>query len=97
MNLAMQTDQSDKKKLVYLEIITPDKQLFTGEVKLIQVPGTKGSFEILKNHAPIISTLEKGTIKIIDQQNQEDFFEIQGGVIEVNKNKVIILSESEQK
>lgn len=81
---------------MFLEIITPDKKLFTGEVKLIQVPGTKGSFEILKNHAPIISTLEQGTIKIIDQQDQEDFFEIQGGVIEVNKNKVIVLSESEQ-
>lgn len=81
---------------MFLEIITPDKKLFTGEVKLIQVPGTKGSFEILKNHAPIISTLEQGTIKIIDQQDQEDFFEIQGGVIEVKKNKVIVLSESEQ-
>lgn len=81
---------------MFLEIITPDKKLFAGEVKLIQVPGTKGSFEILKNHAPIISTLEQGTIKIIDQQDQEDFFDILGGVIEVNKNKVIILSESEQ-
>ena len=79
-----------------LEIITPDKKLFTGEVKLIQVPGTKGSFEILKNHAPIISTLEQGTIKIIDQQNHEEFFDIPGGVIEVKKNKVIILSESKE-
>jgi len=81
---------------MFLEIITPEKKLFTGEVKLIQVPGTKGSFEILKNHAPIISTLDQGTIKIIDQQDQEDFFDIPGGVIEVKKNKVIILSESEQ-
>ena len=79
-----------------LEIITPDKKLFTGEVKLIQVPGTKGSFEILKNHAPIISTLEQGTIKIIDPHDQEEFFDIPGGVIEVKKNKVIILSESIQ-
>jgi len=67
---------------MFLEIITPEKKLFTGEVKLIQVPGTKGSFEILKNHAPIISTLDQGTIKIIDQQDQEDFFDIPGGVIE---------------
>jgi F-type H+-transporting ATPase subunit epsilon len=92
----MPADQSDNEKLLYLELITPDKKLYSGKVKLIQVPGTKGSFEILKNHAPIISTLEQGTIKIIDQQDQEDFFDIQGGVIEVNKNKVIILSESEQ-
>lgn len=81
---------------MFLEIITPDRKLFTGEVKLVQVPGTKGSFEILKNHAPIISSLEKGTIKVIDQQDQEDFFDIQGGVIEVKKNKIVILSESQE-
>ena len=79
-----------------MEIITPEKKMFTGEVKLIQVPGTKGSFEILKNHAPIISTLEKGSIKVIDMKDEEDFFDISGGVIEVNKNNVIILAESEQ-
>jgi F-type H+-transporting ATPase subunit epsilon len=81
---------------MFLEIITPDRKLFAGEVKLVQVPGTKGSFEILKNHAPIISSLEKGTVKIIDQQDQEDFFDIEGGVIEVKKNKIIILSESQK-
>lgn len=81
---------------MFLEIITPEKKMFTGEVKLIQVPGTKGSFEILKNHAPIISTLEKGSIKVIDMKDEEDFFDISGGVIEVNKNNVIILAESEQ-
>jgi F-type H+-transporting ATPase subunit epsilon len=79
---------------MFLEIITPDRKLFSGEVKLVQVPGTKGSFEILKNHAPIISSLEKGTVKVINQQDQEDFFDIQGGVIEVKKNKIVILSES---
>ena len=47
---------------MFLEIITPDKNIFEGEVKLVQVPGSKGTFEILKNHAPIISTLEKGKI-----------------------------------
>ena len=81
---------------MFLEIITPDRKLFTGEVKLVQVPGTKGSFEILKNHAPIISSLERGTVKVIDQQDHEDFFDILGGVIEVKKNKIIILSESQK-
>ncbi len=81
---------------MFLEIITPDRKLFTGEVKLVQVPGTKGSFEILKNHAPIVSSLEKGTVKIINQQDQEDFFDIEGGVIEVKKNNIIILSESQK-
>ena len=59
---------------MYLEIITPDKKLFEGEVNLIKIPGSKGDFEILKNHAPIISTLEKGTIKIQDSNNKKHFF-----------------------
>lgn len=82
--------------IVLLEIITPEKKVFEGEVKLVQVPGTKGSFEILKNHAPIISTLDKGTVKVIDNQDNEDYFDIPGGIIEVKKNKVVILAESDQ-
>jgi F-type H+-transporting ATPase subunit epsilon len=77
-----------------LEIITPEKKIYTGEIKLVQVPGSKGSFEVLKNHAPIISTLEKGAIKIIDLQDRVVFFDINGGVIEVNQNKIIILAET---
>jgi F-type H+-transporting ATPase subunit epsilon len=79
---------------MYLEIITPDKKLFEGEVNLIKIPGSKGDFEILKNHAPIISTLEKGTIKIQDSNNKEHFFEVDGGVIENKANKIIVLVES---
>lgn len=77
-----------------LEIITPDKQLFSGEIELIQVPGSKGSFAVLKNHAPIISTLEKGKIKIITSDKNESFFEIKGGLIEVKNNKIIVLAET---
>jgi F-type H+-transporting ATPase subunit epsilon len=76
-----------------LEIITPDKQLFEGRVDLIRVPGTKGPFEILQYHAPIISTLEKGQIKIEEQSGNPQYFDIEGGVIEVQRNKVIILAE----
>jgi F-type H+-transporting ATPase subunit epsilon len=76
-----------------LEIITPEKKIYTGEIKLVQVPGSKGSFEILNNHAPIISTLENGEIKIIDLQDRIVYFDISGGVIEVNQNKIIILAE----
>ncbi len=79
---------------MYLEIITPDKTVFEGEVKLIQLPGSKGAFEILKNHAPIISTLEKGTIKIQDENSQEHLFDVDGGVIENKGNKIIVLVES---
>ncbi len=77
-----------------LQIITPDKKVFDGEVKLVQVPGSIGSFQILNNHAPIISTLEKGNVKIIDGHDKTSFIPIGGGVIEVKHNKIIILAES---
>jgi F-type H+-transporting ATPase subunit epsilon len=76
-----------------LEILTPDKKVFSEEIKLIQVPGTNGKFEVLKNHAPIVSTLENGKIKIIAMDGNKTFFNIQKGVIEVLKNKVIVLAE----
>jgi F-type H+-transporting ATPase subunit epsilon len=76
-----------------LEIITPDKSVFSGEVSLVQLPGIDGSFEILNQHAPLISVLKKGKIKILDEHKQEQFFEVNGGVIEVLKNKVLILAE----
>ena len=77
---------------MFLEVITPDKKLFSGEVNLVRVPGSKGAFEILKNHAPIISTLEKGTVKIIDDKGKEHYIEIEGGVIENKANKIILLA-----
>ncbi len=77
-----------------LEIISPDKKLFSGEADLIQVPGSKGSFEILKNHAPIISTLEKGQIKIVASDGKKTTFDIDGGVIEAKNNKIIVLAEN---
>lgn len=77
-----------------LEIIAPDQKLYSGEVDLVQVPGSKGSFEILKNHAPIIYTLEEGQIKIVDTEGGTRFFEVNGGVIEVKNNKIIVLAET---
>lgn len=76
-----------------LEIIAPDKQLYSGEIDLIQVPGSKGSFAVLSNHAPIISTLEKGKIRIISRDQKETFIEITGGLIEVKNNEIIVLAE----
>ncbi|MFC1733620.1 ATP synthase F1 subunit epsilon [candidate division KSB1 bacterium] len=78
---------------MHLEITTPDKEIFSGEVNLIQLPGIDGSFEILENHAPMISVLKKGKIKIIGSLDKPEFFEINGGVIEVLKNKVLVLAE----
>ncbi len=79
---------------MYLEIVTPDKKIFTGEISLIRLPGSKGSFEILENHAPIISTLEKGQIKVIDAESKEQFFNINRGVVECVDNNVIVLVDS---
>jgi F-type H+-transporting ATPase subunit epsilon len=77
-----------------IEIITPDRKVYEGDIKSIRVPGKKGSFQVLKDHAPIISTLEKGPVIIVDQSNNEIRYEIQEGVIEVKQNKIILLSES---
>jgi F-type H+-transporting ATPase subunit epsilon len=77
-----------------IEIITPDKKIFSGEIKSIRVPGKKGSFQVLKDHAPIISTLENGTVRMVDQENNEIAYDIGGGVIEVKGNKIILLADS---
>jgi F-type H+-transporting ATPase subunit epsilon len=77
---------------VKLEIITPEKRLFDGLVKLVQVPGAKGSFEILRNHAPIISTLIPGKIKVITETDKQEFYDIVSGIIEVKANFITILA-----
>jgi F-type H+-transporting ATPase subunit epsilon len=79
---------------MYLEIITPVKKVFEGDVTLVQLPGSKGSFTLLKNHAPIISTLDKGTIRVVDTLGKEHFFNVSGGVVENLENKIIVLVES---
>ncbi len=76
-----------------LEIITPDATVFDGEATLVQLPGYDGSFEILKNHAPMISILKKGTIKIKEENNNVKNIEINGGVLEVHENKILVLAE----
>lgn len=76
-----------------LEIITPDKKLFEGEVKSAIFPGSEGSFGLLNNHAPMIATLKKGNIELTEENNATQSFEVKGGVVEVFKNKVIVLAE----
>ena len=77
-----------------IEIITPDRRVFDGEIKSVRVPGRKGSFQVLKDHAPIISTLEKGFVIMADYDGKETVFEIDGGVIEVKSNVIILLADS---
>jgi len=75
-----------------LEIITPEKEIFKGDVKSVTLPGTSGEFEILNQHAPIISTLTHGIIKITTHEKETKKFDINGGVIEMLNNKIIVLA-----
>lgn len=92
---------------MYLEIISPEAKLFTGEVESLTLPGTNGSFQLLENHATIVSTLQAGAVKIKGNitisesyQNQfesiskeETLFTISSGTIEMRGNKIILLSD----
>lgn len=75
-----------------LSIITPDKAVFNGEVTSVTVPGSSGSFEVLNDHAPIVSSLEEGKV-IIRTGKSEDIIRITGGVVEVIHNQVTVLAE----
>lgn len=75
------------------EIITPEKKLFAGDVVMVRVPGTSGSFQILHNHAPIVSTLEKGIITIRTEDGTEHNFDVDSGLVECEQNRIVILIE----
>ncbi len=79
---------------MFLEIITPDKTIFNGEVLMVRVPGALGSFAMLRNHAPIISTLEPGIIKILTEDNEYFFELVEPAVVENHENRVTIIAES---
>lgn len=81
---------------MYLEILTPESRIFAGEITLVSLPGTKGAFEIMNNHAPLISTLESGRIKVIDATGQTQFFAIKRGVAECLDNKIHLLVTIDQ-
>lgn len=77
-----------------LEILTPEKKLYSGDVYGVQMPGISGSFEVLEKHAPLVSALKPGRLKVLkDKQNHLVNFDIQGGFVEVLNNKVTVLVE----
>ncbi len=78
--------------MIKLSIITPDKPVFDGDVTSVTVPGTAGSFEVLDNHAPLVSSLDAGKV-IIRNGKSEDIIRISGGVVEVIHNQVTVLAE----
>lgn len=74
-----------------LVILTPEKELFSGTIKSVKVPGTIGQFQVLKGHAPIVSSLAKGKVYVEDHAGKNHEFDIQMGFIEVLKGEVSIL------
>jgi len=76
-----------------LEILTPDKKIFSGEVYGVQLPGISGLFEVLDKHAPIVSALKKGKLKILKDKNSFSEYDIQGGFVEVLNNVTSVLVE----
>lgn len=76
-----------------LDIITPDSNLFSGEVSSIILPGIDGDLGVLSNHAPLITTLKNGNITITTQAGETQEFPTNGGIVEVLNNKVIVLAE----
>ena len=77
-----------------LEVLTPGKTVFSGDIKLIKVPGSGGSFEVMNNHAPIISTLDAGEVRVVVDEDSIKSFNIDSGVIQVVANRIIVLAES---
>ena len=82
-----------KCDVMNLEILTPEKKLFSDEVYGVQLPGVAGSFELLNNHAPLISALKTGRIKVLNDKTHTTFFEIRSGFVEVLNNRVTVLVE----
>lgn len=76
-----------------LEILTPEKKFYSGEVFGVQMPGISGSFEVLDKHAPLVSALKAGTVKVLKDKTHTTSFTITGGFVEVLNNKVTILAE----
>lgn len=81
-------------KTLDVEIITPQKVVFSGKAVSVSVPGGLAPFQMLVNHAPIISTLEMGIVTIEDENNKKRYFSTTEGLTEVRKNKVAILVET---
>ena len=81
-------------KEFFLEVITPSKVAYDGNIKSVTIPGTLGSFQVLYNHAPLISSFEIGSIKIVEENGTGRYFSTGGGTVEVKDNRVMVLAES---
>ena len=78
-----------------LEIITPDKKVFAGEAVAVTFPGSEGQFQVLDNHAPLVSTLGVGNVVVeTTPGSPRETYRVEGGVVEVLHNKVLVLAEA---
>ena len=80
-----------------LDILTPEKKIYDGDVLGVILPGVQGYFELLDNHAPIVAALGKGQLKILKDKNTQEQYTIDGGFVEMNNNKTIVLLEGARK
>jgi F-type H+-transporting ATPase subunit epsilon len=80
-----------------LVVLTPEQELFNGAITSVKVPGTKGQFEILKGHAPIVSSLAAGVVRIVDATGQRSEITVEKGFIEVLRDEVSVLVQLTKK
>ncbi|HLP17262.1 MAG TPA: F0F1 ATP synthase subunit epsilon [Bacteroidota bacterium] len=86
-----------ESKQYSLEIVTPTATVFSGTVQSFSVPGVIGGFQVLYNHAPLLSAIGVGEIKVIDESGQQLRYSTSGGFVEVRDNKVIMLAETAER
>ena len=85
------------EKTFHLEIVTPKRIVFKGEVTSFSAPGLDGGFQILHSHAPLLASVKIGKVKIIEASGTESHYAISGGFVEVRENKVILLAETAER
>ena len=84
-------------KAFKLEIVTPKKVVFSGDVISFSAPGVVGGFQVLKSHAPLLSNIAIGEVKLVDSSGQEMRYATSGGFVEVHENKVMMLAETAER
>jgi F-type H+-transporting ATPase subunit epsilon len=84
-------------KIYRLEIVTPNKVVFSGDVTSFSAPGVIGGFQVLRNHAPLLSNIAVGEVKVVDAAGSESRYATSGGFVEVHENKLVMLAETAER
>lgn len=84
-------------KLFNLEIVTPEHVEFTGAVQSVTCPGVQGSFQVLYNHAPFLSSLDIGIVKVTDGDGAEQLYAVSGGISQVFQNEMRLLADTAER